>query len=205
MGRSGGADVQFIAGLKGDGKAYINTNFYIDPLKHQAEVSFHWSKSWNRGFILGTRRNFGLYVLTAVNTITDVVVSWFSGDFHHAGFIKEGENVIEFKTKLNSYNNITPYVVGNGIVLQDHDNALGPLGWEYPLYLFACNTPNSTDIDQRRTIHSMRYLKIWERETLIHHYLPCIKPDGEAGMYDIVEGVFYGNANSEGAFIPVYE
>ena len=43
--------------------------------------------------------------------------------------------------------------------------------------------------------------KIYEGETLMRNFVPCIESaTGKAGLYDTVEGKFYGNAGN-GAFV----
>lgn len=42
-------------------------------------------------------------------------------------------------------------------------------------------------------------VKVYEGSTLIRDFSPCIDPSGEAGLYDLVEGKFYGN-NGSGKF-----
>jgi hypothetical protein len=41
--------------------------------------------------------------------------------------------------------------------------------------------------------------QIYDNGTLIRDYVPCITPDNEAGLYDLVNGAFYANMGS-GAF-----
>jgi hypothetical protein len=45
--------------------------------------------------------------------------------------------------------------------------------------------------------------KVYDGTTLIKHLVPCVKADGEVGMYDLVNDVFFGNAGS-GEFIKGY-
>ena len=46
----------------------------------------------------------------------------------------------------------------------------------------------------------MHYCKVWESDTFIRNYIPCINPNGEAGLYDTVNSKFYGNAGT-GVFL----
>lgn len=43
------------------------------------------------------------------------------------------------------------------------------------------------------------YCKIYDNDTLIRNYIPCKNQNGEIGLYDLVNGMFYGNAGT-GAF-----
>ena len=45
--------------------------------------------------------------------------------------------------------------------------------------------------------------KFYDNGTLVRDYVPCLNPSNEVGLYDIVNGVFYGNAGS-GEFIAGY-
>ena len=42
----------------------------------------------------------------------------------------------------------------------------------------------------------VKYCKIWDGENLIRNFIPCTNPSNVAGMYDIVNGVFYTNAGT---------
>ena len=42
--------------------------------------------------------------------------------------------------------------------------------------------------------------KIYDNDTLVRDFVPCINPDGEVGMYDVLNGVFYANAGT-GVFL----
>lgn len=43
--------------------------------------------------------------------------------------------------------------------------------------------------------------QIWDNGTLVRDYVPCLNPSNEVGLYDIVNGVFYGNSGT-GYFLP---
>ena len=43
---------------------------------------------------------------------------------------------------------------------------------------------------------SCKYFKIWLEGVLVRHFIPCIDPNNIVGMYDLVNDVFYGSANS---------
>lgn len=62
----------------------------------------------------------------------------------------------------------------------------------YSIALFAQNS-NGQAVVQGGVCY---YCKIYDRDNLIRDYIPCINPSGEAGLYDLVYGVFYGNAGS---------
>lgn len=69
----------------------------------------------------------------------------------------------------------------------------------YPIYLFALNNIGSPS--GGRFYGKLYSCQIYDNGTLIRDYVPCINPSGEAGLYDLVYGVFYGNAGSGTALI----
>ena len=42
----------------------------------------------------------------------------------------------------------------------------------------------------------IKYLKIWQSGTLVRDYIPTINPNGVVGMYDVVSGNFFANADT---------
>ena len=66
-----------------------------------------------------------------------------------------------------------------------------------PLYLLSVNTAGTAD--DRRLSCKIRSGLIYQNGTLVRDYVPCVNADGEAGLYDMIDGVFQGNAGT-GAF-----
>lgn len=64
-------------------------------------------------------------------------------------------------------------------------------------YLFALNANGSVSTYATGRMFSCQ---IYDNGTLIRDFVPCRNPLGEVGLYDLVNGVFYGNAGS-GSFI----
>ncbi|MBP3410490.1 MAG: hypothetical protein J6M10_05775, partial [Clostridia bacterium] len=65
------------------------------------------------------------------------------------------------------------------------------------LYLLACNDDGSVIAITPGRIYPSQIL---QARALARDYVPCVKADGEAGLYDMVSGAFFGNAGT-GAFI----
>lgn len=59
---------------------------------------------------------------------------------------------------------------------------------------------NNGNLYSQTTKMRLYSCQIYDNGQLIRDYLPCIDPSGEAGLYDIVNGAFYGNAGS-GSFL----
>lgn len=67
------------------------------------------------------------------------------------------------------------------------------------LTLFGVNTNGTFDTNQYAPMRVFS-CQIWDNGTLIRQYAPCIDPNGAVGLYDVVEGKFYGNAGT-GTFV----
>lgn len=66
---------------------------------------------------------------------------------------------------------------------------------DYPCLLFTDNkygTANTVN-NSRLKLYSC---KIYDNGTIIRDYIPCATADGQVGLYDAVNGVFYGNAGT---------
>lgn len=66
----------------------------------------------------------------------------------------------------------------------------------YPLHLLAVNTAGTSEKPMAAKLYSCQ---IYDGDTLVRDFISCINPDGEAGLYDCVNSVFYASAGS-GAF-----
>ena len=89
----------------------------------------------------------------------------------------------------------------SGKVLVDIGITLStPTAGSHPLYLFAYRWtpgPSYYATCHNETIYGC---KIYEGDALARNFVPCVNTSGAAGLYDLVNGVFYGNAGS-GTFI----
>lgn len=70
---------------------------------------------------------------------------------------------------------------------------------ENNVYLFATNTAGTTGFAGGSL--KMYYCKIWYEDTLVRHFIPCVrKSDGAIGMFDLIEQMFFENQGT-GEFI----
>lgn len=63
----------------------------------------------------------------------------------------------------------------------------------YSLFLFANNNAGTAAGFGSLTLYACQ---IYDDGTLVRDFIPCRNPSGEAGLYDLVEGKFYGNSGS---------
>ena len=71
----------------------------------------------------------------------------------------------------------------------------------YTLYIFACNSSDVAGFMCTARFYSMRIYSSSEdgNDLLIRNFIPVKNPDGEYGLYDLVDGKFYSNSGT-GAF-----
>lgn len=68
----------------------------------------------------------------------------------------------------------------------------------YPAYILTLNSAGKAET--RRAVGKLYSCQIYDDGTLVRDYIPCLNESGEAGLYDLVNDVFYGNAGT-GSFI----
>lgn len=68
----------------------------------------------------------------------------------------------------------------------------------YNLLLFA--TITNGNVDSQRGKMAIYSCQIYDNGNLIRDFVPCVDPTGNAGLYDLVDGKFYGNAGT-GVFL----
>lgn len=64
----------------------------------------------------------------------------------------------------------------------------------YNLLLFA--TITNGNVDSQRGKMAIYSCQIYDNGNLIRDFVPCVDPTGNAGLYDLVDGKFYGNAGT---------
>lgn len=70
-------------------------------------------------------------------------------------------------------------------------------GLDYPMYILANNERNVTVYQSHAKLY---YCQVYENGLLIRDFVPCSNSSGSIGLYDLVEGKFYGNIGT-GTFI----
>ena len=59
--------------------------------------------------------------------------------------------------------------------------------------LFANNRAGGVS---EKTTMALYYCQIYNGNTIVRKYIPCINPDGDAGLYDTINSKFYGNSGT---------
>lgn len=79
------------------------------------------------------------------------------------------------------------------IVTSEMKNAVSTFQSNYELYLFASNDGGTADYNAKMRLYSCQ---IYDNGTLVRDFVPCRNSSNEIGLYDFVNGRFYGNAGN---------
>ena len=174
---NGYTEVQYI---QGTGNQYINTEF--KPNQNTRLIADFEVLSWPSSQFLGARTS-------ASNTAFNILVT-------NATSGRDGWNTsaINFTSgnarwKIDKNKNVT--TINSSVTT----HAAGTFTCPVPIYLFAVN--NNGSLMATGCAGAKCYsCQIYDDGSLIRNYVPCINPDGEAGLYDTINSKFYGNAGT---------
>ena len=171
--------------IESTGTQYINTGFTPNQdTRVVCDVVFP-----------GTTGTSGKYVFGSRTTLTQNSYTYFSYNS-------------KYETTYNTQDNVCyQNLITGRFIVDKNKNITTTNGTEYshtyanftcpgPLYLFALNNNGSLFGGGSLSLYSCQ---IYDNDVLIRDFVPCINPGGEVGLYDLVNGVFYGNAGT-GAF-----
>lgn len=143
---------------------------------------------------------------TGSHTVFGADIDWVDNGFAlGVGFTHYGKET----GTISGLNNGSPHEVdfNKNIISMDGSTVLtmGASTFSVPhnLALFANNRAGGI---QGKTTMALYYCRIYDGNTIIRDYIPCKNAGGAVGLYDLVDGKFYGNAGT-GSFTagPVVE
>lgn len=136
---------------------------------------------------------------TGSHTVFGADLSWTDDGFAlGVGFTHYGKET----GTISGLNNGSPHEVDfhKNIISMDGSTVLtmgaSTFSISYNLVLFANNRAGGI---QEKTTMALYYCRIFDGDTLLRDYIPCINASGSVGLYDFVGRQFYGNAGT-GAF-----
>lgn len=177
-------DFQEVGYIASTGTQYIDTG--IKPT-NLTKVETAFMQSSQTGYLYGSRTSS-------------------SSNDAHAFIIQYGSVYPQFdeqqKVVTSSYNKTgIKYILKNsqdGAYINDElikSYAESSFSSDYSMFLFALNQSNS--VEERLFKGRIYYCKIFEDGILVRRFVPCYrKSNGEIGMYDLVNNVFYTNKGS---------
>lgn len=133
---------------------------------------------------------------TGSHTVFGADFSWTDDGFAlGVGFTHYGKET----GTISGLNNGSPHEVdfNKNIISMDGSTVLtmGASTFSVPhnLALFANNRAGGI---QEKTTMALYYCRIFDGDTLLRDYIPCINASGAVGLYDLVGRQFYGNAGT---------
>ena len=172
------------------GYQYIDTNYIATP-NTSAEYEFMYTSpiaTYGRHILSGQNYYFPL-----LRKLSNSQLFMWRGNLYLQTYFNPQSNIKykfeAWRTNENKVivNNVSYGVVSNSGATDDSKN----------LYLFAYNNNGNAGMQAIGRLYSC---KIYEGENLVRNFIPCYrKSDGEIGLYDLVNDVFYTNQGS-GAF-----
>ena len=174
-------DFQEVEYLESTGTQYIDTGIKPTNLT-KVEIAFMYNSS--NGYVYGSRTS------SSSNDAHAFIVFYSS---IYPQFDEQQKGVV------SSYNKTgIKYILKNskdGVYIDDElvkSYTESTFSSDYSMFLFAMNQSNS--VESRTFKGKIYYCKIYEDGILVRRLVPCYrKSNGEIGMYDLVNNVFYKN------------
>lgn len=191
--------------IEADGLEYIDTGFTPNQ-DSGIEMEFaraDESDSANR-FVFGTRQHG-----SSSNTSSFCLLDqrWAEGGSTEKGTFRADYGSI--LTKLNSsktyFDKITVSFLKNRVSLDSSTYTFEESTFTSPknLLIFGINDTGSTETETEAYASykgRLYYCKMYSNDLMIRNYIPVRDPNGEYGLWDLVDGTFYRNASGSGKF-----
>lgn len=167
--------------IQSSGEQYVDTGF---KPRYNSRVVADISDLANvSGFVFGTRNSASAGQFTAYRANETT----FRSDY----FATQQSTTLADSTARTTIDKNGNVLTAYGLTITN--TAVSSGGCNYPLFLFALNNTGSPLVFASYKLYSCQ---IYDNGTLIRDYVPCINPSSEAGLYDLVYGIFYGNAGT---------
>lgn len=168
--------------IEGTGTQYIDTGFkpnentrLVLDIDIGTQSSYPMALLGSRNGDTNSNASFVIFIMTASQFRTD-----FGSSTANANISTSGRFLID---KNKSTCNI------NGTL---YENTNTTFQSDYTLSILTENDPSG--YDTRITKGKIYSCQIYDNDILIRDYIPCLNPSNIAGLYDLVNGVFYGDS-----------
>lgn len=188
------AGYQEVEYIQSSGTQYINTAYALKSEKQRFVCRFLYTNITTKGLCGAQIRTTGQCdIIPWGNSATSITV--FAGNTESLGSVSTTANTI-YDVDITVNNGTSSGTFGGTNITGSYRTSIIT---NLPIYLFTINYSGSAH--PNGSISGRIYLcRIYDNDTLVRDFVPCYrKADNIAGLYDLVNGVFYGNAGS-GAF-----
>lgn len=187
------------AGLKGDGKAYITTEYYPNIYD---QIEFLFTPNGGSQMIFGARNNMQCFLLYSESDWG--YVSWNLDSTKQAYFNTNYAMTLGlFPKEDGSYVSMlkATHATKGETLITTYATPPSEVVSSFPLLVMASNSNNSTAVDYRIFKGTLHYLKITDSRTgSVKLDLVPATLNGVAGLLDQVTRKFYGNSADNGSF-----
>ena len=190
--------------IQGDGAgAYIATGYIPKPNIDRIEAKFRIDVRTDANSTLFCSRIFNPAMTKAWTIFSNLSTYGMRFDYlNNKQDLKTGFTNGQM-VELSVSSNVVTFADGSTLVSGNpYDPDFTEAGSQ--MFLFGANQNASTAVSNwsKDILYSF---KVYRNDVLIHDYVPAKRSsDGKIGLYDAVTGDFFTNANSSGAFTPIY-
>ena len=183
--------------IKGDGKAYIKTDYYIS---NYDVLEFYYTVPTATTVLLGSQgNNFWVHLLQTQDAKAYMAWDMTSSAFQEC---KSARNTILGMVIENEvYRAVKRQDNGTEVTLKTYSGIPEERICDKPLCLFTRSLADSDGVDER--ISSAKFGEITIKDSRTGVVKLHLKPAvffGKNGMVDTISRKFYGNANTQGSF-----
>jgi len=187
------SDYQQIEYIKATGTQYIDTGYKVSSENLKVQIKLDLPTLLGAGglSLFGSNNGSEVYDLVPFHKAWD-----FKNFKHWLGNSKE-----RLKISYGSSTNTITYTVNNNMLTctlngdSSSANYSGSIITGQNFYIFGKN--NNGTSDEKGNGYTLYYLRIYDNDVLVRSFIPCIrKSDNTAGLYDLVNCVFYTNSGS---------
>ena len=173
--------------IESTGTQYIDTGFMPNQ-NTRTVIDFQATVAPTNDWILGVRKSTNVDSYGTMAGSATSITSWFG-----TARVTQTVNALtnRFVLDKNKEETTIEYESGESTSIP---NSSSEFECEYNLFLLNINLAGSA---ASAAISGNLYsCQVYDNGTLIRDYIPCSDPSGEVGLYDRVNGVFYGNAGT---------
>ena len=166
--------------------AYLNTGIILkNNYTIETKMIFGAVNAYTNRFYWGVIDNDGNSFRLQKPATSVLKITYNGGESQTVGINNDIEYFIEVRNNKFYINGV---LSGNAIIPDINEG--------YPLYLFGYNNAGSGTSNGNITVKFCSF-KVWdENGDIILDLVPCVNYENQAGMYDVVNGVFYGGSYS---------
>lgn len=180
---------QYVGYIENNGTQYIDTGYKPNEL---TKIVMSFSSTSNIEYV-------PLFGSWNINTDSRFNTWFFNTNQCSFGFGDNNGSSEYVSIVLNKINTIETYADSTKVYIKNNDtivsynkgNFVNP---NYNVYIFTRNNSGSTTSFSKFKLHRF---KIYDNNDLVRDFVACYrKSDNVAGLYDLVNGVFYTNAGT---------